>query len=424
MKLNRRDLLEISMASAIGVVRPIWFPGSSQTIAAETKRLPVAGVVTTYRKNSHADVILGKILNGYQQDGGPGPNLQLVSLFADQFTENDLGREQAAKHGFRLAKTIDEAITLGTDRVQVAGVLSIGEHGDYPFTPDTKQHMYPRRRFFDEIVRTFQRCGRSVPVFNDKHLSYRWEDARFMVDTACQMKFPLLAGSSLPVTWRAPPLELPRGCEIEAALTIGHGSLEAYGFHALEAHQCMIERRHGGETGIASIQVVTRDEIRKTQEAGKWSSELFAAALKQFPGQPTDSDKWPAQANSAVYLLEHRDGLKSAVVMASGLTHEFAFAAKLKGRDAPAATWFRLPERAPFAHFAQLLRAIDEMIQTGQAPYPVERTLLTTGVLDRVMQSLAKDGQRFETPELAVTYQPTDWPFANHPQTKLKLPNL
>lgn len=419
--LNRRDLLKAGLSTAVGAAIPT--ASSALGFAPAREKLPVAAVVTVYRKNSHADVIVGKILEGFQQDGGKGPDLRLVSLFTDQVPNGDLSRELAEKHGFRIAKTIDEAITLGTDKVQVAGVLSIGEHGDYPFTPDTKQHQYPRRRFFDEIVATFRRCGQVVPVFNDKHLSYRWKDARVMVETAKKMNFPFLAGSSVPVAWREPPLELPRDCEIEAALTIGYGGFESYGFHAIEAHQCMIERRRGGETGVVSVQAVTGDEIRKAESAGLWSSELFAAALKQLPGAPQDSDKWITKNNSATYLLQHRDGLKSAVVMANGLARAQAIAVKLKGRAEPLATWFKLQNGAPYGHFAFLLHAFEETIHSGQAAYPVERTLLTTGILDRVMQSLAQDGRRLETPELAVSYQPSDWPFANHPRSTLSLPS-
>ena len=421
--LNRRDLLKAGLSTALGATFPAAVASSALGFAPAREKLPVAAVVTVYRKNSHADVIVGKILQGFQQDGGQGPDLRLVSLYTDQVPNGDLSRELAEKHGFRIAKSIDEAISLGTDKVQVAGVLSIGEHGDYPFTPDTKQHQYPRRRFFDEIVATFRRCGKVVPVFNDKHLSYRWEDARVMVETAKKMNFPFLAGSSVPVAWREPPLELPRDCEIEAALTIGYGGLESYGFHAIEAHQCMIERRRGGETGVVSVQAVTGDEIRKAESAGLWSSELFAAALKQLPGAPQDSDKWITKNNSAAYLLLHCDGLKSAVIMANGLARGQAIAVKLKGRAEPLATWFKLQNGAPYGHFAYLVHAFEETIHSGRAAYPIERTLLTTGILDRVMQSLAQDGRRLETPELAVSYQPSDWPFANHPRSTLTLPS-
>jgi hypothetical protein len=243
-----------------------------------------------------------------------------------------------------------------------------------------------------------------------------------MVDTSREMKFPLIAGSTLALAWRYPELELPRDCEIESALSIGYGGLEAYGFHSLEGHQGMIERRRGGETGVAAVQAVTGKEIRNAESEHRWSSELFAAALKTLPGGLQDSDKWVA-GDSAVYLLEHRDGLKSAVVMANGLAADFAFAVKLKGRPEPLATRFKLHEVAPFCHFAYLLRAIDQTIHTGRAPYPVERTLLSTGILGRAMQSLAQKGKRLETPELDVKYVAADWPYANHPDSPLKLPN-
>src|SRR5262249_42618035 len=151
------------------------------------------------RRNSHADVILGKILEGFDQDGGAGPALRLAALYTDQVPRTDLSRDLARKHGFRIAGSIEEAITLGTRRVAVAGGLAIGEHGDYPYTKDTRQHMYPRRRFFDAIVAAFRKYRRVVPVFNDKHLAYAWRDAKHMADTARAMGVPLLAGSSLPV---------------------------------------------------------------------------------------------------------------------------------------------------------------------------------------------------------------------------------
>lgn len=421
-RTTRRELLKMGAATALGsIVGPHIVPAADNFASGD--KLPVAAVVTVYQPMSHTDVIVGKILEGYQQDGGVGPQLKMVSIYIDQFPEKDIGRAMATKHGFLIAKTIDEAITLGTNRVQVAGVLSIGEHGNYPMTPDTKQHMYPRRRFFDEIVATFRRCGKSVPVFNDKHLSYRWNDARFMYDTAQAMKFPLFAGSSVPLAWRKPVLELPLDCEIEAALTIGYGGLEAYGFHALEAHQCMIERRMGGETGVAALQAARGNEILEARDKGRWSIELFQAALDKLPKPPRDTADWINREDTAAFLLEHRDGLKSAVMMANGLAAEFAFAAKLKGQREPLATWFTLQGHAPFGHFAYLLQAIDHTIRTGKAAYPVERTLLTTGILDRIMHSIAGSGQRLETPELDIAYAASNWPFANAQNTVMTLPS-
>jgi hypothetical protein len=371
----------------------------------------VAAVVTVYRRNSHADVIVGKILEGFDQAGGPGPALRLAALYTDQVPGNDLSRDLAKKHHFRIARSIEEAITLGGDRVAVAGVLSIGEHGDYPFTKDTRQHMYPRRRFFDAIVATFRKYRRVVPVFNDKHLAYAWRDAKHMADTARAMNIPFLAGSSLPVACRAPALALPRGCELTGALALGYGGLESYGFHALEGLQCMVERRRGGETGVAAVQAVSGDAIAQALKERRWSRELLDAAVETTPrprkGWPRDLGK-----GAVFFLLEYRDGLQAAVAMSTGLAAEFAFAGRIKGEARPRVTWFQLQEGPPYGHFAHLLRAIEHTIHTGKPAYPVERTLLTTGVLDALMHSAARGNRLIKTPELAIRYEAADWPFA------------
>ena len=422
MTTTRRDILKACLAGAVTSTVPQtgWLFADEK--GGRRIKLPVAAVVSVYTPGSHADVIVGKILDGYQQDGGTGPDLEVVSVFTDQVPAQDMSREKAAKHGFRISPTIHDALTLGSEKLQVAGVLCIGEHGDYPKTPDTDQRMYPRRRFFDDVVGVFRECGQVVPIFNDKHLGYRWEDAKAMVETARELNIPFLAGSSLPLAWRMPPFELPSDSELEAALTIGYGGFEDYGFHALEAHQCLLERRRGGETGITAVRALRGDMIRTSELAGDWSTELFAAARRQMPGNPEDTKAWNPGADSAVYLLEHRDGLRSAVVMANGLAGHFSMALRIKGNQQPMGTWFKLQEGPPYGHFAYLLRAINETIHTGRVAYPVERTFLTTGILDRVMQSLAHDGRRYETPELAISYSAQDWPFANHTNTPLQLP--
>src|SRR6266851_9625919 len=97
---------------------------------AESKK--VAALITEYRRHSHADVILGKILEGYLHDGKEGPNLTLVSLYVDQFPEGDLSRDLAKKHKFTIYETMEGALTQGGKTLAVDGVLCIGEHGKYP----------------------------------------------------------------------------------------------------------------------------------------------------------------------------------------------------------------------------------------------------------------------------------------------------
>src|SRR5437868_6825696 len=124
----------------------------------------VTAVITEYRRHSHADVIVGKILEGYLHYGGAGPDLHLASLYVDQFPQNDLSRDLAKKYQFPIASTIAEALTPGGKELAVDGVLCIGEHGNYPKN-DKGQVLYPRRRFFAEVTDTFARCKKSVPVF-------------------------------------------------------------------------------------------------------------------------------------------------------------------------------------------------------------------------------------------------------------------
>jgi hypothetical protein len=414
--MQRRTRREFLNQSLLAAGTAALAGGPFRYLAAEEtparKKLPVAGVVSVYHNNSHADVILGKILEGWRQDGGPGPDLELVSLYVDQFPEGDLSRGLAEKHGFRMCQTIADAVTVGTAGVPVAGVLCIGEHGHYDAVPETGQVMYPRRRFFDEVTAVLRAHNKPVPLFNDKHLSYAWADAKHMVDTARELNIPFLAGSSLPVAWRKPALALPLGCELDEALVIGYGGLESYGFHTVEGLQCMVDPRRGCETGVKSIEVVKGPAIWEAEKSGRWSRRLFDAALATAPvyrqGRPEDV----LTEDAAFYLVEYRDGLRGTVAMANGLTDQFTFAAAIRGQEAPAATWFRTEDDKPFGHFEHLLRAIEHTIHTGRPAYPVERTLLSTGILDTAMHALARGGARIESPELDITYQPADWPFA------------
>ncbi len=412
--LTRRRFLHTSLGSA-----GVTLCGShlAPKLFADEKpraKLPIAGVVTVYHKNSHADVIVGKVLEGWAQDGGLGPDLKLVSLYVDQVGDNDLSVPLAKKHGFLTAKTIHEALTLGGESLAVAGVLSVGEHGKYPTVPGTDQVMFPRRRFFDEIVATFKQCKKVVPVFSDKHLSYAWSDAKHMFDTARELHIPFMAGSSVPVMWRNPSATIPVGSEVTEAIALGYGGLEHYGFHSLEGMQCLMERRKGGETGVKSVQSVQGDGIWQAEKDGRWSKALFDALVEHSPTPYSGTKPRPKEmAKDAVfYLIEYRDGTKATIAMGTGFSHEFACAVSIRGREKPFAVTFLAEENPPFRHFEHLLRAAEHMFHTGKPAYPVERTLLTTGILDVALHSLADKNRRMETPELAVAYELADWPFA------------
>ncbi|HEY3788944.1 MAG TPA: hypothetical protein VGL71_08820 [Urbifossiella sp.] len=375
----------------------------------------VAAVVTEYRRWCHADVILRNLLTGYPPDGKTRPDLELVSLYTDQVPKTDLSRGLAKKHGFKICDTIAEALTLGTNKLAVEGVLSIGEHGDYPHN-EKGQHLYPRRRFFEEITGVFEKTGQSVPVFNDKHLAPTGDDAKWMYDRARKLMVPFLAGSSVPTAWRLPKLILPKGSELLGTVQIGYGPVEAYGFHALEGLQCMVERRKGGETGVKAVTFRDSAAMWDVLDRHDWTGPLIEAAAKLVPDHAKDDLRTMTkkEKEAGLFEVEYRDGLRAFVVIANGWAKDggggpFAFATQVRGEAKPAACRFYLQGVDPFSHFAELTRAIDSLIRTGHAPYPVERTLLTTGILDAAMTSRFKKGERQEPPHLDVKYQPTEW---------------
>src|SRR6266481_5927423 len=242
-KISRREFLQRGGQFAGGLMLASALPAS--TLAATGKRLKVAAVITAFTYRSHAHVILENFVAPYLFNGKwISPGMDVVSMYADQFPEGEFGRAFAAKYKIPIYKTITEALCIGGDKLAVDAVLSIGEHGEYPVNAKG-QHEYPRKRFFDEIVAVFRRSGKVAPVFSDKHLSYRWDWAKEMYDTARELKIPFMAGSSVPLAQRQPPLELPAHAKIEEAVSIHGGGVESYDFHGLEVLQSMVEARRG-----------------------------------------------------------------------------------------------------------------------------------------------------------------------------------
>lgn len=380
-------------------------------MSAEAK--PVAAVITEWRTNSHADVILSRLLEPEEWGHKQPYAIRLAGVYADQFPQNDLCRSYCQKHGVPIFDTITGAVGLGTRGVPVEGVIIVGEHGDYAANA-RQQKMYPRYRLFEGVVHAFRVLGRRVPVFSDKHLSYEWPFARWMVDLARHEGFPFMAGSSLPVAWRRPELSLPMRCELDEAFALGYSDLDAYGFHALETLQCMTERRTGGETGVASVRCLSGPAVWTEAEKGAWPRKLLDGLLparqavnpKAGPVTPRDDD--------AVFLVRYADGLEAAVAMLNSVGECFAFSGKRNGASGPDSTIFVLEGGRPFGHFGYLVKAIEHMVLTGKPAYPVERTLLTTGILAAALQSKYEGGTEIPTPHLAVVrYRPAEWDFAH-----------
>lgn len=409
--LSRRQFLGTIGAAAL-TSRQSLFAAN-----AEPKRVAIVTTVWTYQ--SHAQHMGDRFLIGYPRHGvWHKPPLKVVSLYVDQRPEGDLSEQRARDHGFSIYPTIAETLRCGTDKLAVDAVVVIAEHGKYEQNAKG-QILYPRFEFFQEAVKVFEKDGRAVPVFNDKHLSYDGKKARKMVADSKRLNFPFLAGSSLPVTWRLPPVEVPYGAELDEALMVGVGGSDAMDYHALEAMQCMVERRKGGETGIKSVQMIEGDAVWKAGEEGRWSKRLLEAALSRSDTLQglTDLDSRPQNLvangelpklaqNPAAYFIERKDGLKTTLLMLNGAVQDYTFATRLKNGEI-ISTQFFLPPTPNVTYSACLVAQIEEMITTGKAPYPVERTEIVSAMLDRCLDSRVENHRRIETPELNIEYMGT-----------------
>lgn len=394
------------------------------SLAAGERRPKVAAVFTELRLRSHAYNFLvnlmGKILfRGKWVD----PGVDVVSFYADQFPPHDMTRDVSRRFNVPLFDTIDKALCLGGKDLAVDAVLLIGEHGDYPAN-ELGQVMYPRKEFFDQCAGVMKRSGRAVPLFNDKHLSFRWDWAKEMYDAAKELKMPLMAGSSVPLAARVPPLELPADAQIEEAVSIHGGGLESYDFHALEVLQSLIESRRGGESGLSRVQVLTGKEYERAAAEGRWSKELVDAAMAAEEKLDARRQAMPAAVTAAkakpktkaepapgdhALLVTYQDGTKATVLKIGSSANRWNFACRLRGKKEPLATALFNGPWGNLNLFSALSRAICHFFQTGKSPYPVERTLLVSGVLDAAMHSHYGDGKAIDTPHLEFGYQAQDF---------------
>ncbi|MBQ42198.1 MAG: hypothetical protein CME15_07025 [Gemmatimonadetes bacterium] len=383
-----------------------------------TRRPRVAALVTEYRKYSHGQNIVDRLMGGY----GWGtrwhhPELDVVSLYVDQFPESDLSREREARHeDLRIYPTIAEALTLGGSKLDVDGVLLIAEHGVYPKN-EQGQTLYPRYEFFQQTADVFRSSGRSVPVFCDKHLSWNWEWAQEMVAISGELGFPMMAGSSLPISRRVPSIDLPWGAETEEIVGVGVGGIDSYDIHTLEAMQCLVERRQGGETGVSSVHAMRGDSVWQALDEGAWDPALFEACLcRSFSLEPADEshrhtyptrEQLPQLVRSepVAYRIEYTDGLKGTMFLVEGLVRDITAAVRLAERQDPLSLLFYLGaghEMQP-NFFNPMCHHIENLIVHGTPPFPIERTLLTTGLGIAGVTSLWRE-EKLATPHLDIHY--------------------
>ncbi len=402
--MTRRTFLLTSAAAAAAGAAPAQ------------ARKKIALLATVVFEKSHAQHFIDRFALGYAWGGQwRQPQVDLVSLYVDQFPANDLARGRSKRYKIPIHQSIAEALTLGTGKLAVDGVVIIGEHGDYPEN-ELGQTLYPRYEFFKEAVKVFEASGRAAPVFNDKHLSTGWSHCAEMVADAKRLGFPFLAGSSLPVTRRLPAIDLPWGTPLSESVCVGYGGVEKYDFHGLETAQCMSERRRGGEAGVRSVLALRGEKMWAHAAGQKQTRRLLLSALSRshtlpvkegYPGEAL-SFEWARQTfpDAYAYFIEHRDGFRTTLFMLGVRDFNYAGLNAETGEITSCQMFLPMPGSSATTadFFNPLVHHIEDMVISNRSPYPVERTLLTSGVLIAAVTSLHRNGVSVETPELDVRY--------------------
>jgi hypothetical protein len=414
--LNRRQFVS-GIAAGIAASAPLATTQRQAAAADAAPRKKIAFLGTAVYKHSHTQHFLDRFAAGMATGGKwVMPRIDVASVYIDQYPDNDIGRQRIAKYGLKTFPSVTDALTLGGSDLAVDGVVIIGEHGDYPVN-EMGQTRYPRYDWFKQIVKVFESSGRAVPVFNDKHLSTTWDECAEMVADSKRLMFPFYAGSSLPVTWRLPAFELPYDTPLSESVCVAYGGIDSYDFHALETAQCMSERRRGGEVGIRSVHAVRGDSVWEQLANRDVTSQLFISALCRshnlpvdngFPTAPVDI-AWAKTAlpNTTAYFIEHLDGFQTSVFMTGIRDFNYAGMRADNGEIVGCQCLLPMPgfSSTTADFFNPLVQHVEQMILDNETPYPIERTLLTSGMVIAGVQSLFGGEKLVETPEMAVRYR-------------------
>jgi len=400
---------ELSKRNLIGF-EPSWYFDENGAKEVENTqpqrpvhRPRIAAILTGFHQGSHADVILRRWFESFPADetwGWSGPKTELSGAYLDQRLDNDIGVEFFRTNDVPLYDTVREALTLGTGKLAVDGVILIGEHGDYPYN-EIGQQLYPRKELFDLIVEVFRESGRAVPVFNDKHLSWNEVWAKEMCETAWELRFLLFAGSSIPLCPMTPNIRIPEGEMVEEAVVLFFGPDESYGFHSLEFAQAILETQTVGQSSNTATTAWRGDEVWKQMEAGKWSKELFDRALASVDpaGGKVEAGDYREnirknQKELSAFVLDYYWGLQVTHINMTGHLETWAIALRLTSGEILSAFPTVLDADLFHPHFAALSSLIQDTFLSGRAPHCLQRSICTTSAVALFMRALQTPGEK------------------------------
>ena len=410
--LTRREMLTTTGMAGVAALTGSTADAARQT----TGKTRIACLVTYWgATRSHADWIVTKLIDGYWWKGAHTPSrVEVVSVYFNQRETSGLGQKVCQSKGIPIFDTVGDAITMGGKTLAVDGVVIVGEHGNYPISLKG-QWLLPRCWMYQQVVKVFEQSGRSVPVFNDKHLSYDWDEAKWMFDKSRELKFALTGGSSIPVYFRQPEIELELETPIEHSVVVGGASDEGALFHCVDVLQAFVERRKGGETGVASVQSIRGPETWAWTDRNPWAGALLETVRTRLGLKPGHFQEITAPN---VCIVEYRDGTKAAIYNAR---QAWTYAGDISGQPEP--TVVQMPGfPGPFDQYHasnEQPHWIVETMVTRKEPFEAERLLLSTGILARNIDSCWENGRyspvgrRLDTPFLDMTYRSTRGPQFN-----------
>lgn len=406
--LNRREMLGIT---GMATLAALTSESSDATPLPAQKRPRIACLVTYWgATRSHADWIMAKLMDGYWWEGAHTPSrIDIASVYIHQLHESGLGRKVCKAKNVPIYNTVGEAVTLGGKELAVDGVVIVGEHGEYP-TNLKGQWMLPRWWIYQQVIKVFEQSKRSVPVFNDKHLSVSWDEAKWMFNKSRELNFPLTGGSSIPIYFRKPEVELDIDTPIKTSVVVGGASDEGALFHCVDVLQAFVERRKGGETGVKAVQCIRGPETWKWTERNPWAARLLESVRIRFDLKP---GHFQEITSPNVCIVEYNDGTKAAVY--SGRNVGWTYAGEIEGRKDPTIISM-LDWPGPFSQYHASNAQphwITEMMVTKKEPFNAERLLLSTGIVAYNMESNWQNGEysaigrRIETPFMNIAYRST-----------------
>ncbi len=405
---TRREILGITGMAGLAALTGI----STDAVGQTQQRKPRIAVVTTYwaATNSHADWMVNKLIDGYWWNSAHTPSqIEIVSVYIHQIETSGLGVKVCKAKNIPIFKTVGETLTLGGTELAVDGVVIVGEHGNFPKTMKG-QWLLPRWWMYSQVISVFEKSKRSVPVFNDKHLSYNWDEAKWMFNKSRELNFPLSGGSGVPTYYRNPEIELENNTPITASVVVGNAPDEGALFHCIDTLQAFVERRNGGETGVRSVKYIKGPDAWKWTENNPWAGNLLESIRKKLNLKPGYYQELPRMN---VSIIEYNDGTKAAIY--ADRIPEWHFAADIKGKSEPTMiSMVGFP--GPFSQYHAFNAQphwIVEMMVSKKEPFNAERLLLSTGILSNLLDSSWEDGvylpigRDVDTPFLNMSYRPT-----------------